>query len=270
MTLAYPRAYSPAVRQVLGRDEPVEFDTDRGTARLRMPGQDRLVLHRRPPAVEELLDETDRLLWLDGRAPSPRIVASGRAAEGDEAAVLAIGEMAMPLGGGRVPVDPEQAAIEVGRTLSAIHEIPPIDCPFTTSSTSLLGEIEAAIEQGMVSVAEDGPYATHRPADLLGILADLLEGLDEVEDIDLVVVHGGIDLDRVWFDPDGTVTLTGWGRAGLGDRHLDLAAAASALIDRFGHAVARPLLDAYGHDAGLDYPDLRRLDAHQLLVHLLP
>jgi len=263
MALAYPRAYPPSVLGVLDGVEPTEFDVDRGVARLRVADHDLLVLHQRPPEIEQVLHEADRLLWMDGRAVAPRLVATGRAAEGDETIVAELNRLAVPLAGGLGPVNPEALATELGRALRRLHEVGIDDCPFESASTSHLRSAEAAIATGAVEPAVEGPYVGRSPMELLGILAGLL---DELPTHDPVFVHGGLGVDRIWLAPEGRITFTGWEQAGLGDRHLDLAAVAVSVGAELGLAVVAPFLDAYG----LDDIHLVSLDAHQLLVHLMP
>jgi len=263
MALAYPRAYPPGVLGVLDGVEPTEFDVDRGVARLRVPDHDLLVFHQRPPEIEQVLDEADRLLWMDGRAGAPRLVATGRAVEGDETIVAELSRLAVPLAGGLARVNPEALAAELGRALRRLHEVGIDDCPFESASESHLRSAETAIATGKVEPAMDGPYVGRSPAELLEILAGLFAELPTPHP---VLVHGGLDVDRIWLAPDGRITFTGWQEAGAGDRHLDLAAVAVSVGAEFGLAVVAPFLDAYG----LDHINLVSLDAHQLLVHLMP
>ncbi len=263
MVLAYPRALSPGVRRSLGGEEPVDFDVDGGVSRLRVRGRNLLVLHQRPPRIEEVLQEADRLLWLDGRVVAPQLVATGRAGEGDEAVVVELDENSSPVAGGLLPVNPELLATELGRALGRLHQMPTDDCPFESATGSHFDSVVEAVEREEREPASDGPYAGRAPADLIAILADLLASVEESAS---VFIHAGLSLDRVWFAPDGVMTITGWDQAGLGDRHLDLAAAAASVAASFGPATVGPLYEAYG----LDNIDARSLDAHQLLAHLMP
>ncbi len=261
MVLAYPRVLSPGVRRALGGEEPAEFDVDHGVSRLRV--RNFLVLHQRPPQIEQVLQEADRLLWLDGSGGAPRLVATGRAAEGDEALVLELDENSSPVAGGVLPVNPELLVTELGKALRGLHEIPTAGCPFESDTALHFESMVEAVERGRVEPTPDGPYAGRTPAELVAILGDLLAGMEESAS---AFIHAGLALERVWFAPDGVMTITGWDRAGLGDRHLDLAAAATSVAAHFGPATVAPLLEAYG----LDDVDVRSLDAHQLLVHLMP
>jgi aminoglycoside phosphotransferase len=261
MPLDYPRAYGPGVREVLGDDVLQEVAVDDGVALLRpqIPGRSLLVLHQRPPDIVATLDEADRLSWLAGRAGAPGVVAAGRADEGDEAVVLRLGHDSMSAGVG-LPVGPEMFIEAVAAALRAVHELPVERCPFDASGDRLHQLAAQRVADGLVAVAADGAYVGREPADLLAVLADLVS-----PDTEAVFIHAGLRGDRVWMGPDGTVAFTGWRRAGVGDHHVDLAAAAALAGELYGPAVVAPMLDAYG----LDRVDLARLDAAQLLVHLL-
>lgn len=267
MALDYPRALGPGVREVVGDDSLEELLVDDRVALLRPSRADRalLVLHQRPPDVIDVLDEVDRLSWLDGRGPAPALVATARADEGDEAAVVRLGVDATPASTGH-PLGPEAMAEALAASLRALHTLEPAPCPFDASLETLLRLATDAVQGDTVAVAPSGPYAGRSADELLRILVELTEADRSAPTGDAVFVHGALRADRVWFAPDGSVTFTGWRRSGLGDRHLDLAAAAGMVTELHGPALVAPLLDAYG----LDLVDLRRLDAAQLLVHLLP
>ncbi len=262
MALEYPRAFAPGVSRVLGGSELVDVDTDEGVSRLVVADRNLLVLHQRPPDIGRVLAEADRLMWLDERGGAPRVVATGRAVEGDEASVSEIPDQAVPLASNSMRFGGEVHVAEAGVLLRRLHEIPVSNCPFDTSTVSLVREVTLAVRADSLPTVNDGPYANRAPQELLGIVEDLLEGSPTVEP---VFVHGGVSVERMWFGSGGAPVLTGWSRGGVGDRHLDLALAATSLSRHFGPAVVAAFLDGYG----IEHIDLRVLDAHQLLVHLL-
>ncbi len=67
---------------------------------------------------------------------------------------------------------------------------------------------------------------------------------------DLVFVHGDFCLPNVLLEPAGEgLTMTGLvdcGRAGIGDRHQDLALAMRSLTYNFDADTIAPFLNAYG------------------------
>jgi aminoglycoside phosphotransferase len=264
MAVDHPRAFGPGVREVLGDDDLVEIGRDAGVALLRptRAGRAVLVLHQRPPDTSAALDEGDRLAWLAARGPGPEVIAAGRADEGDEAIVIRHGVDATPATLGH-PMGPEALVDSLAAALRDLHALDVAQCPLDAGSARLRGVVDDRLGRGELEVATDGPYAGRAPEDLAALFDELIDdlGADEAP----VFVHGGLSSDRVWFDPSGNVSFTGWRNGGVGDRHLDLAAAAAIATTVHGPALVAPLFDAYG----LDRVDLRRLDAHQLLAHLL-
>jgi aminoglycoside 3'-phosphotransferase II len=258
-----PRALGPGVREVLGHDELAEIAVDAGISILRPSGPKRalLVLHQRAPHTAAALDEADRLLWLAGRAPAPALLASGRADEGDEVIVLRLAVDATPATLGH-PMGPEALIEGMAAALRSLHALDTAQCPFDATDR-LASRVADRIERGEIETAPSGPYAGREPRELAALFEELCADLGPADEP--VFVHGGLRTERAWFDPSGAVTFTGWRHGGIGDRHLDLAAAAALATQLYGPALVAPLFDAYG----LDDVDLRRLDAHQLLAHLL-
>jgi aminoglycoside 3'-phosphotransferase-2 len=209
-----------------------------------------------------LLDQADRLLWLAGVAPAPRVLASGRADGGDEAVVVHLGADASSAVEGH-PMGPEALVDVLAAALAALHGRPTDHCPFTADTATLRRIVDERVAGGLVPDAIDGPFVGRGGAELAGIFDDLMADLGDVADP--VFVHGALDPARIWLDPSGEITFLGWHWAGVGDRHLDLAAAAMMLTRLYGPALVAPFFDAYGFDR----VDIRRLDAHQLLAHLL-
>jgi len=168
---------------------------------------------------------------------------------------------AMSLAGG-IPVNPESISRALGSALAELHTIPADDCPFPALEADVLsGRARGRVEASPLT-ADDGPYRGIAPARLLQILDDQMAGLGVAPP---VIVHGSLTASDVWFHPEFGLSLTKWASVGLGDRHLDLAMGAKLLGDTYGYAVAGPFFEAYD----LDRVDAVRLDAFQLLVHLL-
>jgi aminoglycoside 3'-phosphotransferase-2 len=264
-----PPSFGPGVRAAigglgLGPSDLGAAGADRGVTLLRpaTAGADVGVLYQPAPNPFALLDEADRLLWLAGIAPAPRVVAAGRADDGDEAVVVRLGVDATSAAVGH-PMGPEALVDTLATALDALHRRPIEHCPFAADTETLRRIVDDRVARGLVVDAVDGPYAGRGATELAGIFDALMADLGEATDP--VFVHGALDPSRIWLDPSGEVTFLGWQWAGVGDRHVDLAAAAMLLTHLYGPALVAPFFDAYGFDR----VDLRRLDAHQLLVHLL-
>jgi aminoglycoside 3'-phosphotransferase-2 len=264
MSLDYPRAFGPSVRHALASDELVEIGNDGPISLLRPSGPERdvLVLHQRPPATSPVLAEGERLLWLAGRGSAPPLVASARADEGDEALVVRLSAGAVTASDGH-PMGPEALVTALAEALRLLHALDTAECPLRADVAALRPMVDQQIERHGAA-SPDGPYAGREPAEVAALFDDALAALPATDDPP-VFVHASLSASRLWFDPAGSVTLTGWGRGGVGDRHLDLAAAAMMLTELHGPALVGPFFDAYGFDR----VDLRRLDAFQMLAALL-
>jgi aminoglycoside 3'-phosphotransferase-2 len=265
MPLPYPRPVPPQIEVVLGDDELIEVDTAAGgVCRLRpaRPGRAVLVLHARPPDQRQVAEEMERLFWLSGRAGSAEVLATGRAEEGDEVAVIRMAVGAVPATHREHGVDPGTVAVVLGEAIRDVHLLPVEGAPVAASIADLRREASHRVSHGLVSRRPDGPYRSEAPERLLATLDSLLDDLPVAT---TTIVHGNPTLEHLWIAPDQSFSLTGWSRTGIGDPHRDLAIACRSLTATFGPAVVAPFLDAYG----LDDVDLRRLDAHQLLDHLL-
>ncbi|GJM38892.1 MAG: hypothetical protein DHS20C19_22590 [Acidimicrobiales bacterium] len=207
------------------------------------------------PGEREVFDDLHRLAWLAGRGAAPELV-GGRSPRASGAVVVRMHDEVTAATHGH-PLGPEAMADALGSALTELHRTSIDGCPFDASTAAL----RTRAEQGPFTVADHGPYAGRDRAELLAVHAELRAD----DPPGNALIHGGLRADRVWFAPDGAVTFTGWDAAGVGDPHVDLAAAAAVVSDVHGPALVAPMLAGYG----LDRIDVRRLDAAQLLVHLL-
>ncbi len=227
------------------------------------PGRDIMVLHHPGPETDSVVAQADRLMWIDGRCGAPELIANGRSDGGAESVVIRVPAMAISAASPQQPVDPETLARLLGESLRLIHSIPVDDCVFESAPETWMSIASSNVAAESVESQTDGPYAREEPAHLLEILAELFDATASDRG-QPVFIHGHATLGHTWLAPDGSVSFTGWQRSGFGDRHHDLAVAASSLTDAFGPALVPLLLESYG----IDQIDLRSLDMHQLLVYL--
>lgn len=215
--------------------------------------------------VDLLHAETARLTWLAHMdVPVPEVLGTGTH---DGATWLAM--RALP---GRPASDPWPAA-ERGAVVDllarAAHELhstamaTDADAPVDRAVSSVLAEIRERVESGLVdrswvNAGKEGPPA------VVG-LAELESAAHELGDGQLVVSHGDFCLPNVLIAGSGVSGFVDVGRAGLADRHSDLAdmvrSLRSHMNPQFGPADAERFLDAYGRH-GID---LERLRLHDLL-----
>lgn len=256
------------VAAVLG-DEPLTLvDTVAGVHRHRagVHRRDILVLHARPPDTTVVVDEAEMLVRLDGAAPAPRLLASGRGEAGDEWLVVGLAAALEPASSGHHGLDTTAVVGHLAGALRHVHRSDTTTLEGTRhldrSPARLYARAAARVAAGEVTRAVDGPFAGRLPEELLAATDAVVRRSSR--DGERVVVHGSPTLSALWVAGEAAPALTGWAAGGLGDRHLDLAVAALDVARIFGPALVGPFLEAYGTDA----VDPVLLDAFQILVHL--
>ncbi len=209
--------------------------------RLDRSGQAALYLKIAPRVRRmELLQEKQRLDWLQGRLPVPAVV--GYETDDRKEYLLLT---ALP---GRHVADlsaaePNEKIVQLlAAGLRAIHAIPIHDCPF---DMTLDREIERArynVVNGLVDEADFAGTRLDRSA------AELFEKLQSKKpaDEDLVFTHGDYCLPNVMVDRGEVSGFVDWGRGGVADRYKDIALVLRSLKRNTGEDLARAFFEAYG------------------------
>ncbi|MFC6591789.1 APH(3') family aminoglycoside O-phosphotransferase [Deinococcus lacus] len=199
----------------------------------------------RPAPAGSLRDERERLRWFAGRLPVPALV--GYAEEAGQEYLAMTRLPGIPLRHPDALLHPERVVDLLARALRELHALPVRDCPFNMSLPVVL---RAAAERASAASPESQGALAQRQK-----LAEALRERPARED--LVVTHGDAVLDNFILDGEWLTGMVDVGRAGLADRHTDLALAYASLHARLGAQVAETFLDQYGRaliDAGkLDY-----------------
>ena len=198
-----------------------------------------------------LVDERERLVWLGGRLPVPRVLHFAADAAHE---YLLLSEIAGAPASDRSHEDDLPGLVRLlAAGLWQIHGLDPAGCPFDRRLRVILGEVGGRLAAG--------PPAGSEVQDLYN---ELLASRPVGEDV--VFTHGDYCLPNVLIDAAGG-TVTGyidWGRGGLADRHQDLALAARSLGRNFGARWVPPFFAAYGSDR----IDDRKIRFYQLLDQL--
>lgn len=154
-----------------------------------------------------------------------------------------------PASDGRWNDSSAQVAIALGTGLARLHSTEVSTCPFDRRIAVQLNEARARIASG--EVREDDFDEARLGRDANELFAELLTMVPPQED--LVLVHGDFCLPNVLLTQDGdALHMTGiidCGRAGIGDRHQDIALAIRSLRYNFGPETVRPFLSAYSGPA---------------------
>ncbi len=191
---------------------------------------------RRRISRVEMEREIAVLRWLDGRIGAPRLIWAGMLDEDRPALLMQAldGAALHELQGDAA----EAGAIASIKALAALHRLPVGECPFDERLALRMREVRLRVQLGEVDASDFDPDRSGRTA------ADVLEALERTapDSEDLVVTHG----DASWPNflvSGGRAGLIDLGRAGVADRHHDLA-----LFVRSGRRNA----------SHLDVPDLIR------------
>lgn len=144
-------------------------------------------------------------------------------------------------------VDRQRVAVALGNGMATLHSIDATNCPFDRRVSRQLEEARVRLANG--AVREDDFDASRLGRDSADLFSELLATVPLHEDF--VLVHGDFCLPNVLLGEhaSGGLCITGLidcGRAGIGDRHQDLALAIRSLRYNLGPDTVAPFLHAYG------------------------
>jgi kanamycin kinase/aminoglycoside 3'-phosphotransferase-2 len=195
----------------------------------------------------ELLAERERLGWLRGRLPVPRVL--GYAAEDGRQYLLL---SAIP------GIDTSSSALDMGsldmvrllaRGLLMVHDVPIRDCPFDMTLDLEIPRVERNVALDLV---DEEDFDLERLGGSPGALFQVLVATRPATE-DLVFTHGDYCLPNILID-DGEISgFVDMGRAGVADRYKDIALAVRSIRRNCGDAFVQAFLDEYGvqrSDAG--------------------
>jgi aminoglycoside phosphotransferase len=203
------------------------------------------------------VSEVDRLDWIQRRLPCPKVLATSPLPSGGHAVVLSLPPgtpAAMP----EHRMRPMRTVENLAQALRFVHEIPTDGCPFDATLDLRLRSIRRRVNAGLYETHEfTPPYNRYPPERLLGMIDEM-----RVDDDDHVFTHGGFGLDVALLDLSGVGGVVDWGRAGVADRYVDLAASVRSIADTLGPELIPHFFQCYG----LERPDPRKLDFYALLA----
>ncbi|MCM2579577.1 phosphotransferase [Streptomyces meridianus] len=211
-----------------------------------------------PDLQDELRAEADRLVWLHGRGVAVPELLAFDVIDGT-AWLLTRAVAGTPASGPWPAGDRDAVVVQLAECLHTLHAVDRTGCPFDRSLPVALEHAASRTEAGMVDRSWRERGADDRPATTL--LGELTAAVEQFGPDDLVVSHGDFCLPNVLLRPDGPAALVDLGRAGVADRHSDVADLLRSLRNaelnpQFGESYAQLFLDAYGRD-GLSEERLR-------------
>ncbi|MGG1552245.1 APH(3') family aminoglycoside O-phosphotransferase [Paenibacillus ferrarius] len=207
-------------------------------------------------AVESLVEEKERLLWLKGRLPVPEVVYYGR----DEAQeFLLVTELPGVHASDDMWKDQLPELLRaLARGLKQIHQVPMDDCPFDQRLAVKMEEAMLRVRQGLVDEEDFDESRLGLRAE--EVLEQMLSSVPAEED--LVFTHGDYCMPNIIMLSEGAYSgFIDVGRAGIADRYQDLALAIRSIRYNFGDPHVQTFVEAYG----LDKLDEAKVSFYQLM-----
>ncbi|AFD24272.1 APH(3') family aminoglycoside O-phosphotransferase [Deinococcus gobiensis] len=208
--------------------------------------------------VSTLPQERERLRYLAGRVPVPAVV--GLESEGDFDYLAMTRLPGIPMSDPDAALHPARMAGLLARALRELHALPLRDCPFTMTLAVTLPLARERVAAGVVDETDFDVSRSGRTAtSVFNELARTRPGQE-----DLVVTHGDPCLPNLLVAGEYVEGFVDVGRAGIADRHADLALAYRSAARNLGPEHAEAFLDQYGRAL----VDPHKLAYYQLLDEL--
>ena len=193
----------------------------------------------------ELPDEAARLRWLSANGIAcPEVLAETQEAGHDWLLLSAIPGRDLA---SSPHLDPGRIVSIAADALRALHRLDVAACPFDRRLEWSIALAHARVRAGLVD-EEDFDEEDFDEERLGRGAVDLFEELRErrPHDEDLVVTHGDACLPNLIADEGRFAGFVDCARAGVADRHQDLALAAWSIRHNLGEAWVAPFLSHYG------------------------
>lgn len=197
--------------------------------RLESPNRETLFLKMvTPPAAADLRGEADRLTWLHGKVPAPRVIEFHEDANGAHLLTTAVpGSTLLAFSDASDAVKRRLAAL-LGEALAQLHAVDVTGCPF------------AHAPEHESNPTPSSERDESRRAELLHELRSRLPAPSTP-----VLLHGDPCLPNVLVMNDELSGFVDLGSAGLGDPRKDLVLALWSLEYNYGTGWGETLLEAY-------------------------
>ncbi len=211
-------------------------------------------------AAYELREETRRLRWLHGRLPVPDVL---YAAEVEDTSYLLMSAVPGLIAcAEEMPLAPAVVTRLLAAGMQQMHALAIADCPFDQRIATRLPLAQQRIQANLVDSDDFDAERQGRTPE--SVFDELLVTHPATEDV--VFTHGDYCLPNILIDTDRQ-TITGFidlARAGIADRHQDLALCARSLTYNLGEEWVPLLFDIYGRE----HIDPAKLYWYQMLDEL--
>lgn len=192
--------------------------------------------------VTTLQQERERLRWFQGRVPVPQVVGYEVTPEHEYLAMTRL--PGIPLSDPDATLHPERVVTLLARALRELHALPIRECPFRMTLDVTLRLAREQVQAGNVDESDFDEERVGRTA--TSVFNELVRTRPAAED--LVVTHGDPCLPNMILNGGLIEGLIDVGRAGIADRHADVALAWRSTRSNLGAEWGELLLDGYGRD----------------------
>ncbi|WP_369409395.1 APH(3') family aminoglycoside O-phosphotransferase [Deinococcus arboris] len=195
---------------------------------------------RQAHAGSTLQQERERLRWFAGRVPVPELVGFEVTPDAEYLVMTRVPGISMSHPDALL--HPERVVTLLARALRELHALSIRDCPFTRTLAVALPLARERVQAGVVDESDFDEERQGRSA--VSVFNELARTRPAQED--LVVTHGDATLDNLIVSGEYVEGLIDLGRAGIADRHIDLALAWREVRGELGDVYAGMFLDLYG------------------------
>jgi kanamycin kinase/aminoglycoside 3'-phosphotransferase-2 len=205
-------------------------------------------------AVENLQDEKNRLEWLQGKLPVPKVLHYEKDKENE---YLLLSEIkGKDASHQSYETNLPQLMKLLAEGVKMMHGISIKDCPFNEKLEKKIEEARQRVKNGLVDEEDFDDIRSGKTAKQL--FQDLI--IKKPENEELVFTHGDYCLPNIIMDNDKVSGFIDMGRAGVADRHQDLALAIRSIRYNFGEEMVPFFLNEYGFEV-----DETKIKYYQLL-----
>lgn len=206
-------------------------------------------------SVEPLSIEKEKLEWLEGKLPVPRVLFYG---EDEENEYLLMSEIKGVNASDQSHRKNLPSVLEsLGSGLKAIHLVCVDDCPFDQRLEVKIEEAKKRVEQKLV---DEDDFDEVRKGKSAGELFEELISNRPLNE-ELVFTHGDYCLPNIIIENQRVSGFIDWGRAGGADKYQDLALAIRSISSNVGKEYVPYFLEGYG----INDVDESRVDYYQLM-----
>lgn len=188
--------------------------------------------------ISQLWDERQRLAWLSERVAVPQIITYQKTSTHEYLLMTRL--QGSDLAQAEALERPQQVVELLAQALQQLHAVSIADCPYNMSIPVRLREARERVAADMIPQSE----LTDPTRNATEVLRELLQTRPQQEDF--VLTHGDACLPNFIVAEGELKGMIDLGRAGIADRHADLALTYRSLVRNIDTLHAEKFLELYG------------------------